>query len=100
MSSLRNPTSGIKRESSPFDSSSNSHLSSYEIGENAVLIRDAAKGIGRTLTIFENPRSIMIVSKAQEPDLILFTRELTRNLLDTPRCLKAGLKVYVRFYPI
>ncbi|KAJ3305299.1 hypothetical protein HDV03_001592 [Kappamyces sp. JEL0829] len=76
-------SNGLRRDGSSYESSS--HLSSVELGENAVLIRDAARGIGRTLTIFENPRSVMIVAKTQEPGLVLFTRELTRNLLDTPR---------------
>ena len=40
----------------------------------------------------------MIVAKQQEPGLVVFTRELARNLLDTPRCMASnheGLKVYV-----
>lgn len=40
----------------------------------------------------------MIVAKQQEPGLVVFTRELARNLLDTPRCMGSnheGLKVYV-----
>ncbi len=56
------------------------------------------------MNIFENPKSVMIVAKQQEPGLIIFTRELARNLLETHRCVENEntdkLVVYICHYEL
>jgi hypothetical protein len=55
-------------------STCNQFVDQVELGENAVWVRDAAKGIGRTLTKMESPRSIMILAKMQGFVLFLLLR--------------------------
>ena len=52
------------------------------------------------MNIFENPRSVMIVSKQQEPGLILFTRELSRHLLETQKSKEKNRLIVYEYFSL
>ncbi|KAI8895162.1 ATP-NAD kinase-like domain-containing protein [Globomyces pollinis-pini] len=71
--------------------------SATALGENTLIVRDAAKGLGRAIMKLEKPSSLMIVAKELDVNLDYFTRELTRHLLDLSFDCFGGkpIKVYV-----
>jgi NAD kinase len=66
--------------------------SASELGRSALNVRDAAKGVGRAVLKLERPQSGMIIGRSSEPNIVTFTRELSRHLIES---FKKTLTVYV-----
>ncbi|KAG5459344.1 MAG: hypothetical protein BJ554DRAFT_263, partial [Olpidium bornovanus] len=75
-----------------------------KLGETQVHVRQVAKLIGRARVKCDNPTSILIITKARDPQLVTLTRELTLWL--TRYGDEGGLNVYVNlrcvcfFFPL
>ncbi|KAG0171240.1 hypothetical protein DFQ28_001126 [Apophysomyces sp. BC1034] len=80
-----------KQRQSPVLASHTSRLS-----DTAEVVREVAKKIGKTRIKWENPRSVMIITKPGDPSLVRMTRELALWFIETPRYGQpSGITVYV-----
>ncbi|KAI9493022.1 ATP-NAD kinase-like domain-containing protein [Zychaea mexicana] len=69
---------------------------SERLSDTAGAVREVSKKIGRTRIKWDNPKSVMILTKPGDLSLIGMTRELALWLIKTPRYGQpSGLTVYV-----
>jgi NAD+ kinase len=68
------------------------HNSANELGQSALNVRDAAKGVGRAMLKLEKPGAMMIIGRSTQANIVAFTRELARHLIESS---KNTLTVYV-----
>ncbi|KAF7728768.1 hypothetical protein EC973_005606 [Apophysomyces ossiformis] len=82
---------GTKHREAPTVASDASRLS-----VSAEAVREVSKKIGKTRIKWENPRSVMIITKPGDLSLIRMTRELALWFIETPRYGQpSGITVYV-----
>ncbi|KAG0745848.1 hypothetical protein G6F57_000436 [Rhizopus arrhizus] len=64
--------------------------------DTADAVREVAKKLGRTRVKWENPKTVMVITKPGDYSLIRITRDLALFLIETPRYgMESGITVYV-----
>ncbi|KAI8384410.1 ATP-NAD kinase-like domain-containing protein [Radiomyces spectabilis] len=64
--------------------------------ESAGAVREVARKIGKTKVKWDNPKSVMVITKPGDYSLVRMTRDLALWLIETPRYgLPSGITVYV-----
>ncbi|KAG1152398.1 hypothetical protein G6F37_007088 [Rhizopus arrhizus] len=64
--------------------------------DTAGAVREVAKKLGKTRVKWENPKTVMLITKPGDRSLIPITREVALYLIETPRyAMKSGITVYV-----
>ncbi|RCH98735.1 hypothetical protein CU097_015143 [Rhizopus azygosporus] len=64
--------------------------------DTADAVREVAKKLGRTRVKWENPKTVMIITKPGDCSLIRMTRDMALHLIETPRYgMDSGITVFV-----
>ncbi|KAI8346861.1 ATP-NAD kinase-like domain-containing protein [Choanephora cucurbitarum] len=94
LTALANNTSPERRHSA-VKTIPRSQQASY-LTDTADAVREVAKKLGKTRLKWENPKSVMIITKPGDCSLIKMTRELALYLVETPRYgQESGICCYV-----
>ncbi|KAL0081409.1 ATP-NAD kinase-like domain-containing protein, partial [Phycomyces blakesleeanus] len=61
------------------------HTQASHLSDTAEVVRQVAKKMGRARITWENPQSVLIITKPNDISLVRMTRELADWLIETPR---------------
>ncbi|KAG2223919.1 hypothetical protein INT45_009371 [Circinella minor] len=90
------PTNTISTTTTTTTTTSSGAQTPQRLSDTAGVVREVSKKIGRTRIKWDNPKSVMILTKPGDLSLIGMTRELALWLIKTPRYGQpSGLTVYV-----
>ncbi|KAI9023495.1 ATP-NAD kinase-like domain-containing protein [Phycomyces nitens] len=72
------------------------HTQASHLSDTAEVVRQVAKKMGKARITWENPQSVLIITKPNDTSLVRMTRELAEWLIKTPRYGQpSGITVYV-----